>query len=156
MALLLTETYLALLQLLRDVRFVLEMHANVILYLIPVFLIWPGSKRAPCAHLMPDRGPTQSISLIVGVFIHEPRICSSGVLTSAKPVAMSIIPRHIDKGCYEPGMFGSRTFDGSTAFSSAWRPAWIVALLFSFTGDTNRMGFHGGISSLGMFSRKSP
>lgn len=104
MAPLLTETYLALLQLLRDVRFVLEMHANVILYLIPVFLIcaWLQAlhARPPHARSLPY---TQSISLIVGVFIHELLHLLVGVLTYAKPVAMSIIPRHIEKGYYELG-----------------------------------------------------
>lgn len=159
MAPLLTETYLALLQLLRDVRFVLEMHANVILYLIPVFLIcaWLQAlhARPPHARSWPY---TQSISLIVGVFIHELLHLLVGVLTYAKPVAMSIIPRHIEKGYYELGHVRLQNIRWFNGVFVAWRPCLdSLALLFSFTGAHEPDGFsHGGISSLGMFSRKSP
>jgi len=95
----LTETYLGLLQLLRDARLVFDAHANAILYLIPVLLI--------CAWLQALHARsglyTKSLSLLAGVFIHELLHLLVGVLTYAKPVAMSIIPRHIDKGYYELG-----------------------------------------------------
>lgn len=99
MALLLSETYFALLHLLGDARLVFEAHADAILYLIPVLLIcvWLQALHA-CSGIY-----TKSFSLLFGIFIHEFLHLLIGVLTYAKPVAISIVPRHVDKGYYELG-----------------------------------------------------